>query len=77
MYIYITMLCYAENDVANLQDNSSGINFLEQNFFQLSAEGQSQLKNYLQSLVSLQNIMTGAVSADSVRVSSNGKRGCS
>jgi hypothetical protein len=66
------MLCYTENDVVGLQDNSSGIIFLEQNFSQLSAEGQFRLKNYLQSLVSLQNTMTGMVSADNIRVLSKG-----
>jgi hypothetical protein len=68
------MLYSAGNGAVGQQDKSSCLIFLEQNFSKLSAEGQSQLKNYLQSLVSLQNTMTGAVSADSVRVSSNGKR---
>jgi hypothetical protein len=67
-----TMPNRVENGLEHLQDNSSGINFLEQNFSQLSAEGQSRLKNYLQSLVSLQNTMTGTVSADNIRVSSKG-----
>jgi hypothetical protein len=53
------MLCSVENGVVGQQDNSSGIIILEQNFPQLSAEGQFHLKNYLQSLVSLQNTMTG------------------
>jgi len=62
------MLYYAGNDTGYSKSYSSGINFLEQNFHQLSTEGQSQLKDYLQSLVSLQNTITGADSADSVRV---------
>jgi len=49
------MLYCLENDVLGSQGNSSEIKFLEQNFSQLSAEGQSQLRDYLQSLVSLQN----------------------
>ena len=67
VYYNITMLYCVENDVLGSQDNSSGVNFLEQNFPQLSAEGQSRLKDYLKSLVSLQNTMIGTETADSVR----------
>jgi hypothetical protein len=56
------------------QDSPSDINLLEQNFSQLSAEGQSQLKDYLQSLVSLQNAITKMDSADNVHVSLNGNQ---
>jgi len=41
------------------KDKQSGINFLEQNFSKLSKKGQSRLKKYLQSLISLQNTITG------------------
>jgi len=51
------------------KDYSSGINFLEQNFHKLPLEGKSRLKDYLQSLVSLQNTMKGVEFADSVNVS--------
>jgi len=43
------------------QNSSSEISFLEQNFSKLSTEGQSRFKDYLQSLVSLQNTMTETV----------------
>ena len=66
------MLYCAKNDAVSSQDNSFGINFLEQNFHQLSAEEQSRLKEYLQSLVSLQNTITETEVADSVRVSLKG-----
>jgi hypothetical protein len=68
------MLYCAENGVLGSQGNSSDINFLKQNFSQLSAEGQSQLKDYLQSLVSLQNTMTGTEVADSTHGLSNENR---
>jgi hypothetical protein len=61
------MLYCAKNDILDSQGNSSEINFLEQNFSQLSAEGQSRLKDYLQNLVSLQNTITGTEVANSVR----------
>ena len=66
------MMSNIENNLFCSQDNNSNINFLEQNFSQLSADGQSHLKNYLQSLVSLQNIIKGTESADSVHVSLKG-----
>jgi len=72
VYYLITMLYYTENDVVSSQDNSYGINFLKQNFHQLSVEGQSRLKEYLQSLISLQNTIIGTESADSVHVSLKG-----
>jgi len=56
------------------QNSLSDINFLEQNFSQLSTEGQFHLKDYLQSLVSLQNAITGTKFEDNVRISSNENR---
>jgi hypothetical protein len=56
-----------ENGVLGSQGNFSEISFLEQNFSKLSAEGQVRLKDYLQSLVSLQNTITGTEVATSVR----------
>ena len=74
VYYNITMLYCAENGVLASQGNSSEISFLEQNFSKLSAEGQSHLKDYLQSLVSLQNTMTETKVADSTHGSSNENR---
>ena len=71
MYYLYTMLYRMENDAERPQDYSTGINFLEQNFSQLPAEGQSQLKKYLQSLVSLQNTMIGTKSVNIIHISSN------
>jgi len=47
------------NSYLRSEKKSHGISFLEKNFSKLSKEGQSHLKNYLQSLVSLQKTMTG------------------
>jgi hypothetical protein len=63
------MAFYVENDLLVSQGNISNIKFLEQIFSQLSAEGQTRLKDYLKSLVSLQNAITGMEYADSVCVS--------
>jgi hypothetical protein len=52
------------------QDSLSDINFLEQNFSQLPEDGQSHLKEYLQSLVSLQKAITGGDSVDKIPISS-------
>jgi hypothetical protein len=52
------------------QDSPSDINFLKQNFSQLPVDGQSCLKDYLQSLVSLQNAITGVNSVDKIPISS-------
>jgi len=68
------MLYSTENDAGDSQDYSFGINFLEQNFHQLSADGQSHLKDYLESLVSLQNTIIGTEFADSLHVSLKGNR---
>jgi len=53
---------------------SSDIDFLEQNFSQLPAEGQSYLKDYLKSLVSLQNAITEVSSVDKIPISSKETR---
>jgi len=60
-----------DNGFAGSQDSLSDINLLKQNFSKLSVDGQSQLKDYLQSLIFLQNTMIGTKSADNIHVSSN------
>jgi len=55
--------------VGNLKDNSPGTNTLEQNFNQLPPEGKIHLKEYLQSLVAIQNTMTGADFTDNANTS--------
>ena len=60
-----------DNGFAGSQDSLSDINLLKQNFSKLSVDGQSQLKDYLQSLVFLQNTLIGTKSADNIHVSSN------
>ena len=60
-----------DNGFAGSQDSPSDINLLKQNFSKLSVDGQSQLKDYLQSLVFLQNTLIGTKSADNIHVSSN------
>ena len=67
-----TLAFYMDSDFEGSQNSPSDINFLEQNFHQLSVKGQSHLKDYLQNLVSLQNIIIGTDSADSVNVSLKG-----
>jgi ribosomal protein S18 len=56
--------------IHNTKDNSSSVSFLKQNFYQLSKKGQSQLKDYLKSLVSLQNTITEKISLDNSHDSS-------
>lgn len=68
------MVFNVKNGLLHSQDNTYNINFLKQNFPQLSAEEQSHLKDYLKSLVSLQNIITGTDSADSVHILIKGNR---
>jgi hypothetical protein len=64
--------------VEDAKDTSFGIDILEHNFTQLPAEGRFLLINFLQNLVSMQNTMSGAVSAENARSSSNdSKGGCS
>jgi hypothetical protein len=53
------MYISTKNNIVNRQSNSSGISFLEQNYSKLSIKEQSKLIKYLQSLVSLQNTITG------------------
>jgi len=56
------MLCNIEKGVENNGDNLNDTDILEQTFFQLSSDGKSWLKDYLQNLVSLQNIIAGGSS---------------
>ena len=50
-----------ENGVVQLKENPSDNNILEQIFSQLPEEGKNHLRNYLQNLASLQNIMVGVI----------------
>jgi len=48
-----------KNNVNDRKENSSDIGILEQNFTQLPAEGKFLFKEFLQNLVSMQEMMTG------------------
>jgi hypothetical protein len=68
------MLLNMGNGAENSKDSALGIGILEQTFTQLSAERKFLLQEYLQNLVSMQNTMAGAISADSSRTLSNRER---
>jgi len=59
-----TVLHKREQETDRRQSASAGVGFLEQSFAQLPAEGKTHLKNLLFDLVSLQDVMAGAFSAD-------------
>ena len=69
------MLNTANKGQDGCQGNSVDAGVLGQGFSQLSAEGRVHLKDFLENLVSMQNTMTGTVSADDDCSTSDGEQG--
>ena len=66
-----TMLNSANKGQDSCQGSSFDADILGQGFSQLSAEGRVHLKDFLENLVSMQNTMTGTITVNDARSSSN------